>query len=166
MGDRRRAGRRRRRRGTGLRSRRRPALRHLRHSHAVHDRPGHLPPVRLVLADVADLPAVLHQRVPHAAARDRQRAASSRGRSRAGDVDDVFQRERPGISEPVRRWARGREGAVRDAVRAVGGAFPAARDQNQHVLRRPRPAARIADVHVHDVPARIADQRVGRGEGE
>ena len=71
------------------------------------------------------------------------------GTSTAG----ISTRKRPGISEPVRRKARGREGAVRDAVRAVGGAFPAARDQNQHVLRRPRPAARIADVHVHDVPA-------------
>mmetsp|Transcript_3394 Transcript_3394/g.14856 ORF Transcript_3394/g.14856 Transcript_3394/m.14856 type:complete len:329 (-) Transcript_3394:1358-2344(-) len=120
----------------------------------------------MVLADVGHLPAVLHQRIPHAAARDRQRAASSRGRGCAGGRDDVFQRERPGVREPVRRWTRGLARAVRRAVRAVGGAFPAARDSDQRVLRRPRPAARIADVHVHDVPARIADQRVGRGEGE
>ena len=67
------------------------------------------------------------------------------------------------------RYGSTRDGSgrtVRAPARAVGCAVPAAGYPRQPVLRRPRPVARAADVHVHVVSARVVDQRTGGGEGE
>jgi hypothetical protein len=57
-------------------------------SYAIHHRPRHFPPVRLVQPTVADVLAVLHVRVPHLAAYRGQRVASHGGRGPArGDYD-------------------------------------------------------------------------------
>ena len=69
----------------------RPSLRILRDSNAIHHRPRHFPPVRLVQPTVADVLAVLHVRVSHLAAYRGQRAASHGGRGPARGDDDVSQ---------------------------------------------------------------------------
>ena len=144
----------------------RPSLRILRDSNAIHHRPRHFPPVRLVQPTVADVLAVLHVRVPHLAAYHGQRVASHGGRGPARGDYDISQLIGCFFSGALRIDPRRLGRTVRAPARAVGCAVPAAGYPRQPVLRRPRPVARAADVHVHVVSARVVDKGTGGGEGE
>ena len=107
VGDRRRAGRRRRRARDGVAKPAPARTRHLRHSHAVHDRPDTFLPY-----DWFSRTSQTYLRsTPAGSSRCSTRSTTRCFESRAGrarDVDDVFQRERPGYRSRYGARRRGR----------------------------------------------------------